>query len=98
MTATWIVSAGNHVVASPNKIAACRTFCGATLCAMSTIRAAGLIDKITPFISATYGLPKPKSVVRVMIAGMTEVGDQKSEIGVVWASAHRVFVSPSVAY
>ena len=30
------------------------------------IAAAGLIERITPFIVATYGLPLPKSVVRVM--------------------------------
>ena len=38
-----------------------------TACEMSTIVAAGLIERITPFIAATYGLPVPKSVVRVMM-------------------------------
>ena len=37
-----------------------------TACEISTIVAAGLIERITPFIAATYGLPVPKSVVRVM--------------------------------
>ena len=44
--------------------------CGGMSWVMSTIVAAGLIERITPFIAATYGLPVPKSVVRVMIAHM----------------------------
>ena len=42
-----------------------------TACEISTIVAAGLIERITPFIAATYGLPVPKSVVRVMM-GITD--------------------------
>jgi hypothetical protein len=34
---------------------------------MSTIVTAGLIERITPFMAATYGLPAPKSVVKVMM-------------------------------
>src|SRR5262245_35268144 len=42
-------------------------------CVRSTTFAAGLIDRITPFITATYGDARPKSVVSVMSGDMSGV-------------------------
>ena len=48
-----------------------------TACEISMIVTAGFIERITPFMAATYGLPVPKSVVRVMM-GMKDERKNKT--------------------